>query len=285
MAEHDPESLSEEEAARLWERAAQLQAEAAKRVEAPDVQGAATAPAGYALTHVRSAAMEAGIASEFVDAALDDLRVERALPKVEPNSLSRRLLNDPPDTLTVRRVIEATPQEVLSAMWAVLPEEPYRLTSTDQRGNPLDRGVLVFDIQGLNAPFPQGFALEAKFGGLKQVFVSLRPIEGSSPSCEMTVHSPVTSHKIGLLQGLIVGTLTGTAGFGVGMVAGGALIALGMVGAVLPIAAGGGVFLGGGLGVKGYRSVYAYCMRRGRKALEGLAGAVAVRAQGVWQGG
>ena len=285
MAEHNPETLSEEEAARLWERAAQLQAEAAKRVEAPDPQGTATAPSGYALTHVRSAALEAGIASEFVDAALDDLRAERALPKVEPNSLARRFLNHPPDTITARRVIQATPQEVLTAMGAVLPEEPYRLTSTDQRGNPLDRGVLVFDIQGLNAPFPQGFALEAKWGGLRQVFVSLRPIEGSSPSCEMTVHSPVTSHKIGLLQGAIVGTLTGTAGFGVGMFAGGALIALGLVGAVVPIAAFGGVFLGGGLGVKGYRAIYAYCMRRGRKALEGLAGAVAVRAQGVWQSG
>ena len=63
MAEHDPEILSEEEAARLWERAAHLQAEAARRIEAPDVRGAATAPAGYALTRVRSAALEAGIAN------------------------------------------------------------------------------------------------------------------------------------------------------------------------------------------------------------------------------
>ena len=46
MAERDSETLSEEEAARLWERAAQLQAEAARRVEAPDAQGAAAAPAG-----------------------------------------------------------------------------------------------------------------------------------------------------------------------------------------------------------------------------------------------
>ncbi len=45
MAEHDPETLSEEEAARLWERAAQLQAEAAKSVEAPEVHGADLPPA------------------------------------------------------------------------------------------------------------------------------------------------------------------------------------------------------------------------------------------------
>ena len=285
MTERDPETLSEEEAARLWERAAQLQAEAAKRVEAPDVQGAAMAPSGYALTHVRSAALEAGIANEFVDAALDDLRAERALPKVERNSLARRFLDHPPDTITVRRVVEATPQEVLSAMGAVFPGEPFRLTSTDQQGNPLDRGVLVFDIQGLNAPFPQGFALEAKWSGLRQVFVSLRPIEGSSPSCEMTVQSPVTSHKVGLLQGVVATTLTGGAGFGVGLVGGSALVVLGLASAIVPIAAVGGAFVGGGLGAKGYRAVYGYCMRRGRKALEGLAGAVAVRAQGGWQSG
>ncbi len=122
MAERDPEILSEEEAARLWGRAAQLQAEAAGRVEAPEVHGAAMAPPGYALAQVRSAALEAGIANEFVDAALDDLRAERAHPKVKKcTSLARRFLKHPPDTITVRRVVEATPQEVLSAMEVVFP--------------------------------------------------------------------------------------------------------------------------------------------------------------------
>ncbi len=44
MTERDPEILSEEEAARLWERAAKLQAEAAGRVEPPDVRDAAIPP-------------------------------------------------------------------------------------------------------------------------------------------------------------------------------------------------------------------------------------------------
>ena len=279
MAERDPEVLSQEEAARVWERAAQLQAEAAGRIEAPEVTDAAMASPGYALAHVRSAALEAGIASEFVEAALADLRVKRTLPTVErSNSLARRFLKNPPDTLTARRVIEATPQEVLSAMEAVFPIEPFRLTATDRQGDPLDRGVLVFDIQGLNALIPQGFALEAKESGLRQVFVSLRPIEGSTPSCEMTVHSPVTSHNLGMGLGVIAAMLTGSAGFGVGVGLG---VAIG-VAPLLPVVAVGGVLVGGGLGVKGYRAVYRWSMRRGRKALEGLVGAVAVRAQGVW---
>ena len=88
----DPTFLSEEEAARLWQRAAQLQAEAARKAEelAQAADGAhesapenkdVDAPGGYALTHVRSAALEVGIGSEFMDAALADLRAEGALPE------------------------------------------------------------------------------------------------------------------------------------------------------------------------------------------------------------
>ena len=282
MPDHDPEVLSEVEAARLWERAAQLQARAAQRVEAPDDGGTHVAPTvGYALTHVRAAALEAGIGDEFVDAALADLRVERALPQGKTGQeLARKFLGSPPETITVRRVIEATPQKVLGAMEALFPNEPYRLTSMDQKGDPLDRGVLVFDIQGLSAPFPQGFALEARWGGLRQVFVSLRPIEGPHPSCEMTVHSPVTSHRVGLAQGVVAAAVSGSAGFGIGVGLGAAI----GIAPLLAAAAVGGVVIGAALGVTGYRAVYDYCMRRARRALEGLAGAVAVRARGVWQG-
>ncbi len=279
MTERDPEVLSEQEAARLWERAAQLQAEAAGRVEPLAVHDAATVSSGYALAHVRSAALEAGIGSEFVDAALADLRVERARPPAEKStSLARKFLNHPPDTVSAQRVIEATPQEVLSAMEAVLPEEPFRLTLTDQQGDPLDRGVLVFDIQGATSILLQGgFAFETREAGLRQVFVSLRSVEGATSSCEMTMHSPVTSHNLGLGIGLVVTGL----GAGVG---GLALGALRLGGGIGPIGAVAGVLVGAGLGVKGYRALYRYALRRGGKALEGLLGAVAVRAKGVWGG-
>ncbi len=285
MAERDPEILSEEEAARLWGRAAQLQAEAAGRIEAPDVHDSAMPAPGYALTHVRAAALEAGIANEFVEAALADLRVERALPEVEKgNALARRFLNHPPDTITVRRVVEATPREVFSAMEAVFPDEPFRLTLTNQQGDPLDRGVLVFDIPGPISPFHTGFAFEAREGGLRQLFVTLRPIEGSASSCEMTLRSPVTTHKVGFGLGIVAVILTGGVGFGVGSIAGAALGALGLVTGIGPVVAVGGVLVGGGLGVKGFRAVYSYALRRARRALEGLIGAVAARAKGIWRG-
>ena len=278
MEERDPEILSQEEAARLWQRAAQLQAEAAGRVEPPDVNGVAVASSGYALAHVRSAATEAGIAIEFVDAALADLRVERARPRAEQsNSLARRFLNNPPDTVTTRRLIEATPQEVLSAMEAVFPDQPFRLTLTDQQGDPLHGGLLVFDIQVPSGLLFQGFAFETREAGLRQVFVSLRAVEGSTSGCEMTMHSPVTSHNLGLGLGLIVSAISaGVGGFALGT--------LGMVLGIGPMGGVAGVLVGAGIGVKGYRALYRYAIRRGQKALEGLIGAVAVRAKGVWQG-
>ena len=117
--ESDPEFLNEEEAAQLWQRAAQLQAEAARRAEKAESERAETEaaegetadvapPEGYALTHVRSAALEVGIANEFVDAALADLRAERALSQEKRGwRLARWFLKDPPENQTARRVIEA----------------------------------------------------------------------------------------------------------------------------------------------------------------------------------
>lgn len=276
MTEHDPEILTEEEAARLWERAAQLQAEAAGRVRAPEVDGVETLSPGYALTHVRAAALEAGIGPEFVETALADVRAERTLAKVERgHALSRRFLNDPPETITVRRTIEATPQDVFSAMQAVFPDDPFRLTLTDQQGDPLDGGVLVFDIPGISNPFQRGFAFEAGDAGLRQVLVTLRPIEGPTPSCEVTVHSPVTSHNLGFGLGALMSTLAGGAGSA-------ALGVLGVAIGIGPVGAVAGALLGVGVGVKGFRALYGLAMRRARRAIEGLVGAVAVRATGIW---
>lgn len=279
MSDHESEILSEAEAARLWARAAQLQAESAGRVEDPGVRGGALPPPGYALTHVRSAAVEAGIADEFVDLALADLRAERSLGHGQGRrSLAMRFLRDPPSAITVRRVIGATAQEVLAAMEEVLPAEPYLLTLVDRQGDPADRGALVFDINRAARIGFQGFAFETRDAGLKQLMVSLRPLPGSQPSCEITVSSPVTVHNVGFAIGSFLTLLTGAgglmAGVGIGIaIAGGPLI---------PVGAALGAVAGGGLGMKGFRFLYARSMRVARKALEGLTSSVAARATGGW---
>ena len=294
--ESDPEFLNEEEAAQLWQRAAQLQAEAARRAEKAESDRAeteaagetadVTPPEGYALTHVRSAALEVGIANEFVDAALADLRAGRALSQGKRGwRLARWFLKDPPETQTARRVIEAAAVDVLSATEAVFPGEPYRLTLTDRQGDPLKGGFLVFDVQGLDSPFPRGFAIEAKYGGIRQVFLSLQPIEKATPSCEVTLRSPVAwSHNQDLAVGGVVTGITGAVGLGLGLAVATApvlgLSGIGVVVAPAILVAGGAT--GGGLGVKGYRAMYRYAMRRGQRALDGLLGAVASRTEGGW---
>jgi hypothetical protein len=280
MAERNGDILSEEEAAQVWRRAAQLQSESDGGVEALELDSGddGIPSTGYALTNVRSAAQEAGIADEFVEAALTELSVARALPRgPSGQALARKFLNQQSNIITVRKVIEAKPDEVLSAMQAVLPNEPFRLILADQQGDPLDGGALVFDFPGMKHPFERGFAFAMTDVGIRQVFVTLRPIEGPISSCEMIIQGPVTSHNTGFGLGIFVATLTGAAGFG----------ALGAVGLALgmgPVGAIGGVLLGAGMGVKGYRAVYNLAMRRAKKALEGLGGAVAVRTKGIWQG-
>ncbi len=291
----DPKFLSEEEAARFWQRAAQLQAEAAQKAEAlagepgsEDIDEAP--PEGYELTHVRSAALEAGISEEFMDAALADLRAERALPrKKRRQGLARWILKHPSETITVRRVIEASPEEVLSAMQDIFPREPFRLSLSDQKGDLLDGGVLVFDIQGFGGTgMPEGLAADASWSALRQVLVSLRPIDGGRPSCEVTLRGPVGwSDGRDVFQSGFVTVLAGVPGFGLGafglalssnLAAGSPVWAA--VAAVLTV---GGGLVGGSLGVKGYRALHRVAIGRARKGLEGILGAIAGRAQGGWR--
>ena len=301
MSERDPEYLTEEEATQLWQRAAQLQAEAARQAElraedtvAPEADAERGTPAaGYALTHVRAAALEAGIGEEYVEAALADVRAERALPRRA--SLSRRLLRrivpDAPDTITVRRVIDATPADVLGAMELILPPEPYRLALVDRRGDPLDGGVLVFDIQGAGFGAMEGFAGDASWADLRQLHMSLRPIPGSHPSCELTIRGPISwAHGLNLAFAGVFGGLGGGAGLALGSVGAGvaatiaAAIGLGVTGiaALTTGVAIAGAVGGGLIGARAFRAVYDHAMRTGERALSGMCSAVSLRAQGGW---
>ncbi len=296
--ESDPNFLSEEEATRLWQRAAQLQAEAARRTEgmgseksesepAESETEAGAPPEGYALAQVRAAALEVGITAEFLNAALVDLHAERALPdRSKQWRLAKWYFKNPPDHITARRVIQASVPDVLSAMEALFQTDPYRLTLTDRRGDPLEGGVLVFDIGGFGAAFPQGLAAEAGWGGYQRVFASVRPIEGATPSCEVTLRGPVAGAQnvMALLGGGVMG-LAGGGGLGLGLAGAAALGALATGPASVILFATfmvGGAALGGGLGTKGFRAVCSYGWRKGLTALEGLLGAVASRAEGGW---
>lgn len=209
--------LSQEEATRLWRRAAKIQAEAARQAEMDaarevtrelDAEQAARSAEGYALTHVRAAAVEAGIGAEFVDAALSDIRAERALGGSGGARLARRLLGNPDEALAVSRVINAPVEEVLEAMESVMPGEPFGLTLRDRRGDPASGGLLIFDIPGaslLGAQQP-GFLGQASYADLREIYASLRTL--GDASCELTLRSPVAWAFA--LNALIATVATGT---------------------------------------------------------------------------
>lgn len=275
MPDNAPEILTDAEAARLWQRAAELQTEAAA-TGASRSELAPTPVPGYALTHVRAAALEAGIGAEFVDAALADVRLERSVPATATeNSLARRLVRDLPDSLTIRRAVDASPQDVLSAMEAVFSNEPHRLTLTDRQGDSLDRGVLTFEIAGSSNPFDRGLAMAAREVGIKQLHVTLRPLPGPGNACEVTMHSQLTAHKASLAVAMVFSGLAGVLGLG-------AFLAIGMGTGIGPLLAVPGALIGGGLGLKAYRALCRFSVRRATEALGRLLGAVAARAKGGW---
>lgn len=293
--DHDRDTLSEAEAQRLWQRAAELQAEAARRAEArvaeEEAGGEGSARRrdgdGYALVHVRTAALEAGIGEGFVEAALAEVRAQRAVGEAggaPRRPISRWVLGNPEGSVTARRVIRGTPREILQAMEAVLPHEPYRLTLRERMGDPVDGGILVFDIQGASftGTGEKGFTYEASWCDLRQVLFTLTPHAGDSPTTTVTVNAPVAwAWRINAGISLVLTGLGGTLGLAAGGIA-----ATALVGLVGPVGAGAVAALAGGSATaasfSGFRALHRYGLRRGEKALVGLLAAVAARAEGGW---
>ena len=176
-----PERIDEEQAAAIWRRAAQLQADALHRMEAREsllritraggadgqrtVQagaGASNMPAtgassltpgsGYRVADVAGAAEEAGISRQYVAMALAELP-RGGLPSTQVLGVSEKeatvFLGTDVRSVSVSVEIPATPARTLRAMGAILQQSPYELKLRATVGaHPLDGGVIVFDLPG-----------------------------------------------------------------------------------------------------------------------------------------
>jgi len=152
--------ISEEQARRLWERAAELQAEATRRREQEKGQSAGEAlpgstsgdndeAGGYSLLHVREAGAEAGIQPEFVDMALAEetvLELEGGGGQTRLDRIATRLLRDGRPALEVRRSFAYPARAVWLTLEDVLRGEPNEFDLLElQGGSPVEGGIAIFE--------------------------------------------------------------------------------------------------------------------------------------------
>jgi hypothetical protein len=248
--------LSGDDAMAVWRRAAELQAEAASRLEARmrEQQTRALPAAGdglvaagassngassavptdaYRLRDVEAAAVEAGISQRYVALALDEMRSKSpsdlATSDVSPfaERLGTRLFGTIQRTVSVSRVFRAAPRVVLSSLGRSLQASPWMLSLKDTLGgHPLDGGVLVFgipDMVGANYKWTM-----TRYGTyVPEIRVTLTAVPGDSHACEVTMTIDLRRGLKAVLwaYGFLSGV--GTAGAGVvGAVIGKAALAL-----------------------------------------------------------
>lgn len=291
--------LKEEEAVRLWKRAAELQSESARRAELSADEPPQAEPEdlseseGYALAHVRAAALEAGIEDEFVEAALIEINSRNVLP-ARPSGrvdrLARWFLDADSDFVEASRVVDAPFDRIVQAMEKVCPAEPFNLSFKDRHGDLRSGGMLVFKIDGAGFVAKPGWVGETSWADLREIYVSIRPLGGDAAGCEVTLRSPVAwARGLNFAIGGTVSGVGGAAGLGLGALAAeglgslSAVLAGGPFGAVIAtLVVVLGVLSGGGAFMFGFRALYDHGMRKGEGALTQLLAAISLEAQGGW---
>jgi hypothetical protein len=271
--------FSDEEASRIWRRAAELQA--SRRLplvrdegEPPAGDDAAPAPRGLSDTEVEAIAREAGIEAEFVRRAMLE------------ESLTRTASGGGADGMMATRRVPAPADVVQAELQRVGGEEPYNLRLRDLRSE-ADGRELIFDLAGPDAmvggAFRAGdFGAGRNVAGVRAV---LLPAAAAPDETEMLLYGAPNPdlprsrvrHDIGF--GLLGGTLGGSA---IGA-AGVELLALAGTAVLAPI--GVGALAVGALGVGLVRALHRGARRRDESAFarlaDDVAGAVRLRALGA----
>lgn len=278
--------VSEDDAQKIWQRAAQLQAEAAHRLERNSRLTASAAKqdelreaGGYRMREVEQAAEEAGISRQYVALALAErqsITPARKTGLVVSERMDRQfttMLGTTDRSISVSRVIPASAKETLAAIGDVFTAEPYTFTVRDTlNGHPLDGGILRFSVPRLTGS--GGFGLL----GNRQLLYRLEQIElfdlnvtlhargrGDRAACEVVITGDLRS---GLKRNLIAdwafiggGTLVG----GVGGAAAGAALLGSSAAVALPLV--GTAILAGGATRMWYRWLFRQALDKAQEQL------------------
>ena len=195
--DHGP--ISEEAARAIWRRAAQLQAEAERRMEERALRlppvGGTNVPIGEGvrLDDVRAAAEEAGIPPEFVQIAL----AEATAAGTPAESMggadivgSKLFLAASQRTIEASATVKGSVDTVAAAVLQVFSGHPCLLQAGEVAELPTSAGrVIVFNVPkydwsaSANPPFVE----KAWTIGLRQLYVAVRPLPEDPTSCEVVV--------------------------------------------------------------------------------------------------
>lgn len=284
MEDNNP--ISPETAAAVWQRAAQLQAEAAQRLEersralAAGSESDSSDPHNYSVDDVRAAAIEAGIAPEFVALAIAEQSADSIGPlPLEKQEVATRFLGTAERSLELSRVVDQPIELVFASLQRVLPAHPWLLSLREAMGDPANGGSLVFAIPAymafstVNNLTPLSYA--AHVVDVQQIQLMLRRIDDRS--CEVLLRAGLErsvrrNFRFGNWTARIMAALGGTGAAGIALAAGVTSAVI-----VLPVAAG-AALLGFGTAA-GYRKAYRYYLEQFTTLMNEMLGAIAVDAK------
>lgn len=281
----DDHRISDDEAREIWRRAARLQG-AAERAEArdqlaPAEDTAAQDPSGLPVEHVVGAGAEAGISADHVLLALAERRLadwDAIRPERWTTRWLRRLVGHT-DAVELSRFVGASPSRVLAAIEQVTAEGEFELTAEDRHGTDPAQGVALVLRSAPPSTGPSAFHSALDLADGRAVIITIRA-EGDGTRLRLRV--PLYRRALNLT---LAGSSAGVAGGGgaaggvaVGDAAAGLLGAASLAGAWSGAAL--GLLLGGGVGVWGYRKLYAWSVAKGDAAVRRLASAIATEAEG-----
>lgn len=295
------EAVSTDQARAIWQRAAQLQAEASTRLqERYRLDAAATSSAsalarsssdasgdvvtsGYRLRDVERAAAEAGIGAEFVAMAIAE-KPSDAIAKYEMSPTEDQRLTTAMGTsqrsISYTHIIRATPRVTLETMGRVFIGPPFSLKLRDTvGGHPLDGGVVLFDVPMISMSSSMGgmesgmskFSYHMTQIAVDRLNVVLKPVSNGS-ACEVTVFGDL---REGLRKNWRIDKWISVSSAVAGALGGGMFgVAAASAGAIAILGATGGAAALGGLALVGYRALYRYALRQATKELINLVTAI-----------
>lgn len=250
--------FSEEAARSIWRRAAQLQAEAERRLEEsqkqiPPSEADPLLEDGLLADDIRASGEEAGISPEFVQIALAEATAAdgpSAAATERDIFWGRFFLGSTRPTIEASRITEGSLDSVCAAVLQVFTGHPLLLHAGEVADLPSGSGrVIVFSVpkydwSGMTNP---PFVEKAATVGLKQIHVAVRPLPGEEATCEVVVAGdlhPGIRSRWRWSAGTSVGAGAGGAAAGVGLAASAIAGALLVVPAVVGAAALSGATVG-----------------------------------------